>query len=205
MLYIFDEIDNIEDGFPESIKTLLSAERFEKIKRLRSPQKKKASAIAYLLLRLAISETYGINEAVEFSYGDKGKPHLKSYPHIHFNLSHSNEVAACVISNNEVGVDVQYIKPVNDSLARRVLTESEYAGFKSSKMPDEYFCEIWTVKESYLKQTGKGITTELRDVAADEITDKTIYRSNDYFCCVCGPKMKVKFIRRKDFEQLYDR
>jgi len=204
MLYIFDEIDNIEDDFPESIKSLLSAERYEKTQKLRSTRKKKASAVAYLLLRLALSDIYGINEVVDFNYADKGKPQLKSYPHIHFNLSHSKNAVACVISNNEVGVDVQCIMPIKEVLAKRVLTDLEYAEFKASQTPEEYFCEIWTVKESYLKLTGKGITTELRSIAADEVADKMIYRSKDYFCCVCGSKMEIKYIRRKDFERLHD-
>ena len=205
MLYIFDEIDNLEDDYPDSIESLLSADRREKILRLRSPEKKKASAIAYLLLRLALSETYGINETVEFNYADKGKPLLKKYPHIHFNLSHSKTVVACAISNNEVGVDVQYITPVTDLLAKRVLTGQEYDEFKSSLIPDEYFCEIWTIKESYLKLIGKGITTELRDIDANEVSDIMIYRSNEYFCCVCGSKMQTKHVRREDFEHLLNR
>jgi len=203
MLYIFDEIDLIDDDFLETYKSLLSAERYEKMQKLRTPQKKKASAIAYMMLRFALSESYGINDAVEFIYTDKGKPLLKSYPDIHFNLSHSKGAVACVVSNKEVGVDVQYITPIKDSLAKRVLAESEYARYKSSPTQEEYFCELWTIKESYLKLIGKGITTELRDIVADEIKEKMIYKFNDYYYCVCGSQVLIKHLRREDFEQLY--
>jgi len=202
MLYIFDEIDKLEESYFESKKSLLSEERYAKIQRLRSTQHKNASATAYLLLRYALSEIYNINEAVEFAYADKGKPLLKSYPHIHFNLSHSKDVAACAVSNNELGVDVQYITNVKDALAKRVLTDNEYVDFKKSLSPEEFFCEVWTIKESYLKKTGQGITTELRDISVDSISDIMIYRSESYFCCVNGPHMKVKHIRREDIEQL---
>ena len=205
MLYIFDEIDLIEDDFLDDYKSLLSAERYEKMQRLRTPQKKKASAVAYLMLRLALSELYGINDAVEFVYEDKGKPLLKSHPDIHFNLSHSKNAVTCVVSNDKIGVDVQYITHVKDSLAKRVLTDSEYARFKAFPTPDEYFCEIWTIKESYLKLIGKGITTDLRDIVADEIMEKMIYRHKDYYYCVCGSQVLIKHIRREDFEQLYTR
>jgi len=202
MLYIFDEIDKLEESYFESKKSLLSEERYAKIQRLRSIQHKNASATAYLLLRYALSEVYNINETVEFTYADKGKPLLKCYPHIHFNLSHSKNVAACAVSNNELGVDVQYITNVKDALAKRVLTDNEYVAFKESLSPEEFFCEVWTIKESYLKKTGQGITTELRDISVDSISDIMIYRSESYFCCVNGPHMKVKHIRREDIEQL---
>jgi len=202
MLYIFDEMNKLDDDIPESMKSMLSDERLEKIHKLRSPLNKKVSVVAYLLLRLALLEGYCINEAVEFEYAKKGKPLLKKYPHIHFNISHSKNTAACVVSDVEVGVDVQNIAPVADAVAKRVLTSDEYNSFKSSPVPDEYFCEVWTIKESFLKKTGRGLTTKLGNLPAKEVKDRMIYKGIDYICCVCGPDMKIKHIRREDFEQL---
>ena len=202
MLYIFDEVDKMDDELTESEISLLSNDRYAKIQRLRSPQGKKASFAVYLLLRVALKENYGIYEVVEFDYAEKGKPTLRDYPHIHFSLSHSKCTAVCAISDAEVGVDVQYISPISDRVAKRVLTTNEYVKFKESKTPDEYFCEIWTIKEACLKQTGQGISTELRDLSAESVTERYIYRGDGYFCCVCGPVNNIKHIRRKDFEQL---
>ena len=203
MLYIFDEVDSIEDGFLESVVALLSEERCAKMMRLRTPLKKKASAIAYLLLRLALSDVYGIEEVVEFDYIEKGKPVLRNYPHIHFNLSHSNSAVACVVSDVPVGVDVQHIAPISDKVARRVLTGDEYGKFKESRIPDEYFCEIWTTKESFLKKTGQGISVDLRDLSADSLVEKTIYRGRDYICCATGSNVKIKHVGRGDIERSY--
>ena len=204
MLYIFDEIDKLGNDFAEGMISLLSGERRAKFKNLKLPLNKKTSVIAYLLLRRALLEVYGIDEAVEFGYAEKGKPVLKDYPHIYFNLSHTKNAAACVVSDVEVGVDVQQIVPVSDAVAKRVLTDEEYYGFKSSHVPDEYFCELWTIKESYLKQTGQGLTTELRNLSAANVPSKMIYRGRDYFCCVCGPDMKIKHLRRNDIEQQHN-
>jgi len=202
MLYIFDEVDKIDDDIPDVLMSLLSGERREKIQKLKPALSRKASLAVYLLLRKALLEVYGIDEAVSFDYTEKGKPLLKDYPYIYFSLSHSENVAACVVSDHETGVDIQKIVPVSDAVAKRVLTDEEYAGFKSSLDKDEYFCEIWTVKESFLKKTGQGIAAEIKDVAADTIKDKKVHRGKDYFCCVCGNDMAVKHIGREDLEQL---
>ncbi|MDR2569745.1 MAG: 4'-phosphopantetheinyl transferase superfamily protein [Oscillospiraceae bacterium] len=207
MLYIFDELNIIDDVISDSMLSLLSKERCEKAGKLLIPSKKKASIAVYLLLRLALLENYGIDEAVSFIYSDKGKPLLRDYPNIHFNLSHSDNVVVCAVSDFEIGVDVQNIRPVSDAVARRVLTGEEYTAFKASPIPDEYFCGIWTVKESFLKQSGQGITVELRDISADEIKTKWVFRGKDYFCCVCGYGFvkKRKMIGRKEIEKLYNR
>jgi len=203
MLYIFDEVCLVEDDLTERYKAFLSAERQAKIQKLRSPSGRSASAAAYLLLRLALLESYGINEAVKFEYADKGKPFLKDYPNIFFSLSHSKNVAACAVSVSEVGMDVQCVGPITDKVAKRVLTVNEYTAFKDSYTPDEYFCEVWVIKESFLKKTGQGISTELRDIEAGNVSGKTVYKGGNYFCCICGDAGKeILHIRRDDFEKL---
>ena len=204
MLYIFDKIDLMDDDIPQNLMSLLSNERKMKVDRLRSAQNKKASAIAYILLRIALFDLYEIDEPVEFDIAAKGKPSLKNHPSIFFNLSHSKNIAVCAVSNYEIGVDVQQISPVMDKVAKRVLTEKEYAIFKSSREPDDYFCEVWTIKESFLKMTGHGLTKELHEISADSIVDKMIYKGNSYFCSVCGKEsrnIKIKHIGRDEIER----
>jgi len=208
MLYIFDEIESLDDDFPEEMISLLSDERRDKVKRHRYKTGKKSSAVVYLLLRLGLLEEYGINEAVVFDYLEKGKPVLRYHPKIHFSLSHSNNAAACVVADSEVGVDVQNIREVTDNAAKRALTIAEYDIFKNHKDPYEYFCEIWAVKESVYKKTGQGIAADFREVSANEVIDKLVIRNKDYYCCVCGEfaqKIQVKYIGREDFGKLLSR
>jgi len=206
MLYIFDEIDQMDDDIPQNLNSLLSNERKVKVDRLRSAQNKKASVIAYLLLRIALFDLYEIDEPIEFDITEKGKPSLKDYPSIFFNLSHSKNIVACVVSGAEVGVDVQKISPVMDKVAKRVLTDEEYALFNSSCEPNDYFCEIWTIKESFLKMSGHGLTKELREISASSIENKIVYRGMDYFCSICGNDIKdakIKHFGRDEFERIY--
>jgi len=200
MLYIFDKINLLKNDYHKSVEYLLSKQRLEKVGRIKSQEGKKVSASVYVLLRLALYDAFDINEAVVFDFLDRGKPYLKDYPHIRFNLSHSGDVAACVLSGNENGVDVQTIRRVSERAAKRVLTPDEFSAFKSSAEPYDYFCKIWAIKESYLKKTGAGLTVELCEISAGAIKDIMIHRGKDYYCCVCGDEMKVRHIRRDKFE-----
>ena len=207
MLYIFDEIEMLSDDFPESKMSLLSVERREKVQRLRSQSGKKESVAAYLLLRIALAEIYGIYKIVEFAYLYMGKPILRDFPQIHFSLSHTKGVAACAVSDFEVGVDVQVIRPVTDKVAKRVLSDAEYAEFKIAQNPDEFFCEIWAIKESCMKKSGQGMAAAFKKLPVNDIADIKVFREKDYFCSVCGSitqNMQIKHIRREDFEKLHN-
>jgi len=206
MLYVFDEVELLSDDFPERKMSLLSVERREKVQRIRFQNGKKESATAYLLLRMALLEVYGIDEIVEFDYLDMGKPLLKDFPQIYFNISHTKGIAACAVSDFEVGVDVQIIRPVTDKASNRVLTEAEYAEFKNAQNPDEYFCEIWAIKESCMKKTGQGMAAVFRKLPVGDIIDIKVFKEKNYFCSVCGASalnMQIKHIRRNDIEQLH--
>jgi len=202
MLNIFDKIVELDKGFSKLADALMSDQRREKVSKIRYESGKVLHVAAFLLLRIALLEVYGINEPVVFEYSDNGKPVLRDHPHIHFNLSHCKYAVACAISDSEIGVDVQDIRSVSDTVAKRVLTAEEYAGFIATSTPDEYFCEIWAVKEAHLKQTGQGIGAVMSEFSAGSILKKTVFRGKDYYCCVSEPDAKIRYVDINDFDML---
>ena len=146
---------------------LMSEQRREKVQAFRHEQGRKLSAAAYMLLGKALNEVYGIAEKPVFEYSEHGKPLIVGHPEIFFNMSHCRSVAACVVSSRPVGVDVEDVREYKDSLARYVLNDEEYAMVSSSPQPAREFIRLWTMKESYLKLTGEGITRDLKTVLAD--------------------------------------
>ncbi|MDR2599706.1 MAG: 4'-phosphopantetheinyl transferase superfamily protein [Oscillospiraceae bacterium] len=201
MLYIFDKVDSLGDDFLIRADSLLSNQRREKVLKYKLKYRQNTSIAAYLLLRIALKEQYGINEAVIFGFRGKestGKPFLIDYSKIYFNLSHCDNAVACAISNTEIGVDIQHISPVSEAVAKKVLTKSEYKNYIKSKKPDEYFTEIWTIKESYVKKTGQGIATNFSEISADDLLDKTIYKTENYVCCITQKQAKIKIIDTPD-------
>ena len=176
----------LDDDFPERCARQMSAQRRECVSSYRFALDRKLSAAAYLLLRMALRAYAGVDEAVVFDYGAHGKPVLRDHPRIHFNLSHCKGAVACALSDDPVGVDVEDIAPVPDALARRVLTEAEYRRFASDETPARLFCQLWTIKESHLKQSGRGLCADLQAISASDLRGLFSFGASGYCGCAFG-------------------
>ncbi|MBB5262932.1 4'-phosphopantetheinyl transferase [Catenibacillus scindens] len=98
----------------------------------------------------------------------RGKPFLKDYPHIHFNISHCSGMVACGFSSGPLGLDLEKVKDFKPAILRKALTRKEAQDlnqFKSDPWQyNEYFFRLWTLKESLIKQSGAGLSMPLTDV-----------------------------------------
>ena len=123
------------------------------------------------LLILGLKELYGIEEHkladLQFTTGIHGKPCLKDFPQIHYNISHTDGMVICGFSDREIGVDVERMRPYGDGILRKVLSESEnrYISELPQKEREENFFKIWTLKESYGKAVGCGIAMPLSQIS----------------------------------------
>ena len=143
----------------------VSVQRREQALRYLRDSDRRLSLAAYLLLEEALEKEYGILEPPTFEYGPHGKPFLKDYPHIHFNLSHCTGTALCVVSDAPVGCDVENVAPILDEdLCRRACSEEELSRIRNSYRPTVAFALLWTRKEAFLKYTGEGLTECLEEV-----------------------------------------
>ncbi len=108
------------------------------------------------------------------AYGPYGKPYLRDYPNVHFNISHSGQYVACAVADCPVGIDVQVIGAYRPDVAARVCNEEELAGIEASVNPATEFTKLWTRKEAYLKMLGCGIVGGIRELpTGDETRIKT--------------------------------
>nr|WP_288828711.1 4'-phosphopantetheinyl transferase superfamily protein [uncultured Clostridium sp.] len=122
-----------------------------------------------LLLRKGLKEDYGIEYGdgipVPVLKGRHGKPQLKDYPHIYHNISHTEGLAACALGDVPVGIDVELIRPFSEKIIRKVMSDQEKEQYGKLKGEERtaFFFKIWTLKESYVKAAGWGITIPLTD------------------------------------------
>ena len=121
------------------------------------------------LLRFALEKNYGRSYTVGREEG--GKPVLEEAQGIYFNISHTRGLVVCGISERVIGVDTEYIRPFDRRLMRRVCTEEEIAYIyqnsgnrEDQEQQSQRFFRLWTLKESYLKATGQGISIPMREV-----------------------------------------
>ena len=98
----------------EVLLQYLTGSSRDKLNQITNPESRDRSLLGELLTRYGISRYFCIpNQDIEFSYLDKGKPHLPGHPGIHFNMSHSSQVICCALAGSEIGVDVEHHRKVN--------------------------------------------------------------------------------------------
>lgn len=123
------------------------------------------------LLHMGLKDLYGISSGSQnqpvILKGEHGKPYLKDFPHIRYNISHTDGMVACGIGDRELGIDVERIRPFRQNILRKVFSDAERR--RMEEIPEEeyskYFFRIWTLKESYLKAVGCGITMPLTGIS----------------------------------------
>ena len=69
-----------------------------------------ARAHARELLTLAVREVWGLSPLPEIAQREGGKPFFPDREELHFNLSHSGDLALCGLDRAPVGVDIQIVK-----------------------------------------------------------------------------------------------
>jgi 4'-phosphopantetheinyl transferase len=143
----------------------LPQEVCEVASRFKYPAGKQRKVLGELLLRSIIHRDHQINTRdLQIAYTEKDKPYLKSHPHIHFNISHSGDWVVIAFSDKPVGVDIEKIRNVNLGVAQRFFSEHEKKVLFSLGQKEQlrYFFDLWTLKESFLKAIGTGLTRPLK-------------------------------------------
>lgn len=121
--------------------------------------------VSNVLIRAMIIEALGMNNNnIIFYKNEYGRPFLKGISNFHFNISHSGDWVICVIADKMIGIDIEKIEPIDFEAAEQFCTAEEknklLAMHGNEKL--EYFYDLWTLKESYVKALGKGLSISLK-------------------------------------------
>lgn len=136
------------------------------------------------LLEIALKEE-GIT-SYKISKSINGKPYIDN-SNIFYNISHKNKMVGLIISNSEVGLDIEYIDTENikrESTLKYFFTEKE----RESITTNEELLTLWTKKESYIKLNG-GM---LRDAIGLDINNTNViydtFKLDNYIITICKNK-----------------
>lgn len=122
-------------------------------------------AAALRLLEEGLRREYGLcRDEIWYARGENGKPYLAGQPDVFFNITHCKGLVACVLASAPVGIDAEPIRARRESVEKRVFTPQEQRWMRESKCPDELFFRLWTLKESFVKAVGAGISYGLERV-----------------------------------------
>lgn len=136
------------------------------------------------LLVIALKEekitSYKISKSIN------GKPYIDN-SNIFYNISHKNKMVGLIISDSEVGLDIEYLDTENikrESILKYFFTEKE----RESITTNEDLLTLWTKKESYIKLNG-GM---LRDAIGLDINNTNVifdtFKLDNYIITICKSK-----------------
>lgn len=173
---LFEKDQWIAKHIPEeTIKRLLRFRKWEDAER---------TLMGEILIRTIAREKLKIShQDIRFDKNEYHKPFLKNVPHFHFNLSHAGEWVVCAVDEVPVGVDIEKIQPIDLSIAKRFFSKLEHDDLMAKPHQEkiDYFYVLWTLKESYVKAKGEGLSIPLHSFSfqLDEQKNVQMYTSRD--------------------------
>ncbi|NFF81616.1 4'-phosphopantetheinyl transferase superfamily protein [Clostridium botulinum] len=165
-IYVLKIKKNLEKDIYENID-LVSINRQNKIKKYKFLKDSYRSLAAALIVRYALCNKLGCkNEDLIFETTSYGKPFLKVHDNkeVYFNISHSGDYVVCAIDDNECGIDVESLINYDVGIAENTFHPKEIIllrKFTNIKEKVQYFNFLWTMKESYVKALGIGLSKPL--------------------------------------------
>lgn len=151
---------------------------------LKEVPKKEQRFHAHNLLRECLKK-YNIDyitDKTPITKNDYGKPSLTEFPEIKYNLSHADGIAVCLVSDRECGIDCEGVRPYRPNVVKRAFSESEKFLIENAgeNERDLLFFRLWTLKESYVKAIGIGISYPLNTVEFSFSDNKIISSVKGY-------------------------
>ena len=151
--------------------------------------------------------------------GREGKAFIVGVENVFFNISHSGDYVVCSVSDREIGIDIEKRAKARMEVAGRFFHEEEMAILKTLEgdKQDQLFFNYWSVKESFLKYIGTGLTRPLNsfvvrfageNISLYEGVNKLPLRVNacpidsGYACYVCGEYNDLPHLREITFEEI---
>ena len=181
---------NDQPDIVSQLKKRLTADEIAKVERYRMPSSQIQALYVRNYLRKVLSSYSDLMpEAWRFEYGEKGKPRLIEKQQIetglNFNISHSKEhllIAVCQREGKslQLGVDIEHARSSTniDSIMKHYFSDTELTDLLKLNKEEqrERFFDLWALKESYIKATGKGLATSLRSFSFDfsNLTEQTL-------------------------------
>lgn len=208
---------NIEDISEDELDSLIKKVPEEKQARINKFMVKKdkiRALISEILLRTVLDKQFGINnEDIVILKNKYGKPYLKGNEDINFNISHSGDFVVCAVDDKPIGIDIEQIIDIDyKSIAESFFSKDEVQFILNASDENKLhrFYEVWTLKESYIKAKGMGLSIPLNSFCFnfDDYNIKLVGNENGYvfkqFNLFSGYKMAVCSLNKKDISDIIE-
>ncbi|MBS1775586.1 MAG: 4'-phosphopantetheinyl transferase superfamily protein [Bacteroidetes bacterium] len=208
-----------KEDFDRVIK-LLTTQQKDKICSFRNYEDSLRALFSRLLCDFVLQNEYPLNtKPFLIAETTFGKPYLENHKNIKFNISHSGHWVVCAVSHQEIGIDVEQVRNIDLDIAQHYFSESERNDLLVQPLVKQmdYFYRLWTLKESYIKMLGEGLSCPLDSFSVvmngePYLIDKTqqklpftlqeIFIEPDYKLAVCSSEKSLFPITIIDSNQL---
>jgi len=168
------EPERVSDpGLLAAYHAMLSTEEQDRHSRFRFEKHRLQFLVSHALVRVTLSRYAPVPpQAWRFANNAYGRPDLSGsvLPGLRFNLSHTDGMAVCAVAlDTDVGADVEHSGRPGQTveLADSFFARSEVQALRSlpAERQRERFFDYWTLKESYIKARGAGLSLPLDQFA----------------------------------------
>mgnify|MGYP004445425849 CR=1 FL=1 len=196
----------------QNMEQILPDEIISHIRLLSNEGPRTERACAYLLLAKALKKEGIEIRDLTFELKENRKPRIVNEDMPDFNLSHSGEYVVCMISEEPCGCDVEMISRKMTSIVRRYYTEEEKKAVIKCRDGNEtepnqaLAMSIWTMKESFIKPIGLGLSVPLesfcsierlpkirQNIAEGDYYVKTFAINDEYVCAFCQKNKEIEW------------
>ncbi|SHJ62966.1 4'-phosphopantetheinyl transferase [Clostridium cavendishii DSM 21758] len=163
-IYAVEIVDESHNQYFYNLIRYISKEKYKKVENFKFIEDKLRAIYGELLIRNSIIEECKLdNSNLSFQYSKYGKPYVKNINNFHFNISHSGKWVVCATDKREIGIDIEEVKPIDVNIAKKIFCEEEYMEILKNDVKDRVakFYDYWTLKESFIKNIGEGLSFPL--------------------------------------------
>ncbi|GIQ67604.1 hypothetical protein DUZ99_11065 [Xylanibacillus composti] len=166
-IYAWRVSEMLEGRRYEQLCTLVTKERLERSGRFLREIDTCRSLMGEAMIRLVAAADLNLSlSSIRFQLGEYGKPEISGSNSYRFNLSHSGDwvVLFTTKDGSRIGIDVEQIGDMLWQVAESVLTDRELSDLRghAAEQQPAYFYRLWTMKESYIKALGTGLSMPLK-------------------------------------------
>lgn len=165
--------ETVDPQAAEAYRALMTPDERERHLRFHFENNRNEFLLTRALVRTTLSRYAEVDPRDwRFQPGSHGRPELShpALPWLRFNLTNTHGLVACVVARGrDAGVDAEYLDRRGQTveIADRFFAPQEVAELRSlpADAQRDRFFDYWTLKESYIKARGLGLSIPLDQFA----------------------------------------
>lgn len=202
--------------FVRAFFNTIPSEKQAALHRIKQQKTRLQSVLGRALLAYQLKKELGIDYSqIHEVYHDFAKPSIAEIEGVCYNISHSGDWVVCAFGREEVGIDIEQIRPIKNHMPKLFLSTEEFIEWNNVKDHEDYLYELWVLKESYCKFTGKGLHLPMNTIrfyqdpngilkvnADEQVRCKVYPIDKGYKMAVCSMEKLPEFVNIINVEEI---